>query len=251
MSDEITFEAEEQAIEFVNQFPYYDFARKGRIVTGIFFNSYLRYANLSNANLEGGNFEGSWFVGANLTGANLTGTNLAWASFREANLRCAYLVDANLSKSILLSANLSHANLEGANLRKVDGKDADLATTIMKNADLSDSIFHRATFEGAKLDGANLTGVDFSHSRVSGTTILSVPAMGSSRDDHLYATPIYDDNGNQIGWGYHAGCFYGTYEELREAIVRKHGKGEYLDCLNILLIECIRKFNPQQQEQQS
>jgi len=246
MLSQIAFEAEEQAIEFVNQFRYDDFAHKGRILTGIFDNLYLRYAKLAGATLDG-NFEHTWFVGADFSGANLNGANLNGANFREANLRCAYLVDANLSKSILLSANLSHANLEGANLRKVDGRGADLAMTIMKNANLSGGIFHRATFEGAKLDGANLTGVDLSYSRVSGTTILSVPAMGSSRDDNLYASPVYDEDGNQIDWGYHAGCFYGTYGDLHKAIVDKYGEGEYYECLNILQSMCMAVFNPLQE----
>jgi len=248
MSDKITFEAEEQAIEFVNQFPHYDFARKGRIVTGAFDYLYLRYAKLAGANLDG-NFKRTWFVGADLSDAGLGGTNLTWTNFEGANLRCAYLEDAILDGANINGANLSHANLEGANLRNVDGKNADLAMTIMKNADLSGGIFHRATFEGARLEGANLTGAVLNNARVSGTTILSISVIGLLWGDKIYASPIHNEDGNQTDWGFHIGSLYGTYGDLREAIVRKYGEGEYSNCLDKLQEMCLLKFNPQQEQQ--
>jgi len=147
-------------------------------------------------------------------------------SFSGLHLRGAKFNGTNLSR-----VNLSKSNLEGANFLDAHLKEANLT--------------------GANLEGANLRNVNLECANVTGTTILSVTAIGSSRKDNLYASPVYDNNGNQVGWGFHAGCFYGSYEDLHKAIVKDYGEGEYSNCLDKLQEMCVMKFNPQQQEQQS
>jgi len=227
MSDQIIFYTEEQAIEFVNQFPHYKFIREENVVTGSFSG-----LNLTGANLHRVELTGAILILTNLEGANLYRANL-WGSF----LNGANLSFANLGNASLRLANLGNASLRLANLTDANLTDANLADSDLSNANLS---------------GANLKGAILSDANVSGTTILSIYTKNKfSYHDNLYASPVYDIHGKQIDWGFHAGCLYGTHGDLHKAIVRTYGKGEYLDCLNILLMECIRKFSPQQQEQQS
>jgi len=220
MSDKIIFYTEEQAIEFVNQFLHYKFIREENVVTGSF----------SGLNLTGANLHR-----VELTGAILILTNLEDANLYRANLWGSFLNGANLT-----GANLSCANLGNTSLRLANLTDANLADSNLADSDLSN----------AKLKGANLKDSILDYANVAGTTILSIDTKKQfSHHDNLYASPVYDIHGKQVDWGFHAGYLYGTHGDLHKAIVRTYGKGEYLDCLNILLIECIRKFNPQQEQQ--
>jgi len=173
-----------------------------------FMDDYPKYDFIREGCVVIGSFSALNLLGANLCGANLTGVDLQWSSLSRADLTVANLEGANLSNACFFGSNLISAKLKGANLKD------------------------------AILDYAN----------VSDTTILSVPIMGAwHTGNHLYASPVYDIHGNQVDWGFREEGFYGTHGDLHKAIVRTYGKGEYLDCLNILLIECIRKFNPLQE----
>jgi len=150
---------------------------------------------------------GTNFRNADLTGVNLNNSTIKWSNFSGANL-----TGANLSYSSLQRVDLIRANLTGANL------------------------------EGAWLQKANL-----SHANVSGTPILSIPAIGlASYNEHIYATLVYSPSftGQRLGWGFHAGWFYGSYSDTHEAILRKYGEGEYSNCLDKLQSQCMTVFNP-------
>jgi len=163
-----------------------------------------------------GSFSALNLSGANLSGANLAGVDLQWSS--------------------LSSANLEGANLEGANL---------------EGANLSNACFFGSNLINAKLKGANLKDAILDYANVSGTTILSVPIMGAwHTGNHLYASPVYDDNGKQVDWGYHEEGFYGSYEELRRKIIRSYGEGNYFKCLNMLKEICMMKFDPLENKEQ-
>jgi len=191
MKNQIRFYTKKQAIEFMDDRPYYDFTREGRVVIGSF----------SALNLSG----------ANLCGANLAGVDLQWSS--------------------LSSANLDGANLEGAILCFAN--------------------FSLASLISAKLKGANLKDAILGYTNVSGTTILSVPIMGAwHTGNYLYASPVYDDNGKQVDWGYREEGFYGSYEELRRKIILSYGEGNYFKCLNMLKEICMMKFDPLENKEQ-
>jgi len=135
--------------------------------------------------------------------------------------------------------NLRGANLSGASLAGVD-----LQWSLLSGANLEG-----ANLEGANLEGANLEGAILDYANVSGTTVLSVPIMGVWRTgNHLYASPVYDDNGKQVDWGFHEEGFYGTHGDLHKAIVRTYGEGNYFKCLNMLQEICMMKFNPLQEK---
>lgn len=165
----------------------------------------LQGANFVDAILENVHFFDSYLRDANLEGAYLAGANFYCATCANANFRESVLQDANFHKTNLTDANLSGAILEGAN------------------------------FEDAVLSGANVTD----------TRILSIRAIGSQRGDNIYASPVYDNDGNQIGWGYHLGCFYSESElETRGTIVNAHGEGTYARCFDMLVEMCAMVFNP-------
>lgn len=97
----------------------------------------------------------------------------------------------------------------------------------------------RASLSGASLIEANLTRANLEGANVSDTCILSIKAIGSIRGDNIYASPRYDDNGAQVGWGYHLGCYYtGNFIDAYNRIVDVYGEGTYSRCLEMLKKMC-------------
>ena len=108
-----------------------------------------------------------------------------------ANLRGANLFDAGL-----ISADLRGANLRGANLRGANLFDAGLIS-----ADLSGADDNRLTLTGDR-------------------PFLSIGPIGSEHGDlNVYLT----DYGVYV----RRGCFFGSIDEFRAAVDRKHGGGDH------------------------
>lgn len=81
-----------------------------------------------------------------------------------------------------------------------------------------------------------------------GTKVLYIPAIGSSRIDNIYASPIYID-GLQVDWGFHLGCFYSSdYQYTRARIVANYGDGIYAKCFDLLYELCLMVFNPNEEK---
>ena len=147
-------------------------------------------------------------------GADLYGANLRGANLRGANLRGANLYGANLRGANLRGANLYGADLGGANLRGANLYGADLG--------------------GANLYGADLGGADL------GEKIGKLKANGyffagylGSRNDVLMA--FHSDKGVFV----RAGCFTGSLDDFRAAVIKTHGETSkhgklYLGIANII-----------------
>ncbi len=112
-----------------------------------------------------------------------------YADLRSANLRSADLQSADLRSADLRYANLRYANLRYANLQSADLRYADL-----RYADLGEKI--------GKLK--------------SGGYFTCGPQ--GSRNDMLMA--FNSDNGMFVK----AGCFTGSLDEFRAAVIKTHGK---------------------------
>jgi hypothetical protein len=136
------------------------------------------------------------------SGANLSCANLSHADMSGADLPCANMSGANLSH-----ADLSHANMSGANLSC-----ADLPGANLSHADLS---------------CANLSGANLSHANMSGANLdrkycfLSISPIGSKNGC------LWVIRGEDGILKYNRGCFSGTEEEFRAAVVKKHAGDEY------------------------
>ena len=113
--------------------------------------------------------------------------------------------DAVAKKADLSGANLTRADLSGANL-----SGADLSRANLTGADLS-----RAYLYGANLSGANLTRADlYAWSQIAfaghGECGRMLTVYQQAKDK-----PVM----------FQCGCFYGTYEKLKDYI--KNGEPEY------------------------
>jgi hypothetical protein len=173
----------------------------------------------SGANLYGADLRGANLYGANLREANLYGANLYGANLGEANLYGANLRAADLRGADLRGANLGEANLRGANLYGADLREANLYGANLRGANLYGANLYGADLGGANLYGANLYGANL------GEKIGKLKAGGyftcgpqGSRNGMLMA--LNSDNGMFVK----AGCFTGSLEEFRAAVIKTHGK---------------------------
>ena len=119
-------------------------------------------------------------------------------------LEKAISVGANLARANLARANLARANLDGAYLN------------------------------GANLIGANLTGANLARAKLIGDRpIFMIGPIGSRC---AYFTSYNTDKGIML----RAGCFFGTVDEFREKLSKKHQDNdhakEYLSAIE--LIKC-------------
>ena len=153
---------------------------------------------------------------ADLVGANLGGANLGAANLVGANLGGANLGAANLGGAKLVGANLNGANLNGANLGAANLGGANLGAANLGGAKLVGANLVGANLGGANLVGANLVGANL----VGERPIFMVGPIGS-RSDYLtaYATGT--------GICIRAGCFFGTVDEFRDALAKKHGDNQH------------------------
>jgi len=99
----------------------------------------------------------------------------------------AALEAATSARANLAGANLAGANLDGANLAG-------------------------ANLTGAYLDGANLTGAKL----VGERPIVQIGPIGSRC---AYLVAYMTDGGTKV----RAGCFFGSLDEFRSAVVKTHG----------------------------
>ena len=131
-------------------------------------------------------------------GATTIAAAVVMAVAARANLDGASLIRATLAGAILDGANLAGANLAGANL---DG--ANLA---------------RAYLAGANLDGANLAGANLDGAKLlSDRPIIQIGPIGSRCS---YVVAYLTDAGVRVS----AGCFFGSLDEFRAAVIKTHGE---------------------------
>ena len=139
------------------------------------------------------------------------GANLDGAYLGSANLRGAYLGSAYLSGADLSGADLNGADLRGADLRGADLRGADLRGANLRSADL----------RSADLSGAYLSGEDGKHLTLVGSRPFLILGPIGSRCDDL--TAYLTDVGVQV----RAGCFFGTLEAFRAAVVAEHSDNNH------------------------
>ena len=139
-------------------------------------------------------------------------------SLREANLDGADLRRANLYRADLYRANLSGADLRRANLREANLDGADL-----RRADLSGSNLYKANLYKAELGGAILRGANLSEAK----SYYSFVAYDTSK--RLVHCIKHKDT-----WMIHAGCFWGTLEELDAEVKETHNSKVYLANIELL-----------------
>jgi len=181
--------------------------------------AYLSGADLSGADLRGADLSGAYLSGADLSGAYLSG----------AYLRGAYLSGADLSGAYLSGAYLSGADLSGADLRG-----ADLSGAYLSGADLS----------GAYLSGADLSGADLSGAYLRGAKLKDGSLVDDGPRPFFYFGPIGSDAAELLafrtdkGIRLQRGCFFGTVDEFKAALNKKHSDNvhsqEYLASLAMI-----------------
>ena len=145
------------------------------------------------------------------SGADLRGADLRGADLSGADLRGAGLSRADLSRADLRDADLFGADLRGADLRGAD----------LSGADLRDADLRGANLRGAGLRGAGLSRADDNRLTLTGDRpFLSIGPIGSEHGDlNAYLT----DYGVYV----RRGCFFGSIDEFRAAVDRKHGGGDH------------------------
>ena len=154
-----------------------------------------------------------WLEGKSGKRANLHGTDLTEANLYEANLHGTDLTEANLHGANLRGANLYGADLRGANLYGADLREANLCGANLYGADLREANLHVADLRGANLHGAN--GIlEFGPMPTSGRIIFFV-----QHESSIMAQ---------------AGCFWGTIDELEQAVKAKHNCPMYLGIIALV-----------------
>jgi len=160
--------------------------------------AFEKKVSLSGADLSGADLSGADLSGADLSGAYLSGAYLRSADLSGADLSGAYLSGADLSGAYLRSADLSGAYLSGAYLRSACLSGADLRSADLRGAILKD---------GSKVDDGPRPFVYFG-------------LFGSdARDLIAFRT--------DLGIRIQTGCFFGTVEEFKAAVKKKHSDNEH------------------------
>jgi len=136
------------------------------------------------------------------TRADLRGADLGCADLGCANLGCADLRGADLRDADLRGANLGDANLGCADLRGADLRDADLGRVDLRGANL-----RYADLRGADLRDANLRYADLR----GASGVVSAGPIGS---EGRIAVAVAHPECIMV----HAGCWWGSVDELRARI---------------------------------
>lgn len=139
--------------------------------------------------------------------------DLSRADLSGANLYGAYLYGAYLFKANLREANLYGADLYGANLTK-----ADLRGCNLRGADLY----------GAKLYGCNLSGCNLSECNLRGA--LGIMQFGPMPTSGRIVFFVQHESAIMAK----AGCFWGTIDELEQAVKAKHNCPMYLGIIALV-----------------
>jgi len=121
-----------------------------------------------------------------------------------------------VQQAVQSGANLGSANLSGANLGSANLSSADLGS-----ADLSGAYLNGADLGSADLSGAYLGGEDGKHLTLVGSRPFLILGPIGSRCDDL--TAYLTDVGVQV----RAGCFFGTLEAFRAAVVAEHSDNNH------------------------
>ena len=145
----------------------------------------------------------------------------------------------NSIKLTVATAVEKKVSLRGADLRGADLRGADLRGADLRGADLSGAYLSGAYLSGAYLSGAYLSGADLSGAKLKD---------GSQVDDgprpFFYFGPIGSEGGELLafrtdkGIRLQRGCFFGTVDEFKAALNKKHQDNvhsqEYLAALAMI-----------------
>ena len=169
----------------------------------------LDYARLDYARLVGASLDY-----ARLDYARLDGARLDYASLVGASLDGASLVGASLVGARLVGASLVGASLDGARL------------------------------VGARLVGASLVGARLVGARLVGASLKTVEKISTSDRPVFIIGPLGTDQHQLIafdtdkGLRLQTGCFFGTLDEFKAALEKKHSKNlhaqEYIAALSLI-----------------
>ncbi len=122
-------------------------------------------------------------------------------------VEAAVSAGAYLTGAYLVGADLVGADLDGADLVGADLAGANLARAYLVGADLV----------GADLDGADLVGADLAGAKLLGNRpIIQIGPVGSRC---AYLVAYLTDAGVRV----RAGCFFGSLDEFRAAVIETHG----------------------------
>jgi hypothetical protein len=124
---------------------------------------------------------------------------------------------ADLSYADLSEADLSGACLYGADLRRANLREADLREADLRDANLSDANLSEADLSGACMYGADLRRASLYRAK----GILQFGPMPTS------GRMIYF-NRHESAIMVQAGCFWGTIDQLEQAVKSKHNCPMYL-----------------------
>ena len=127
-------------------------------------------------------------------------------------VEAAVKVRANLGRADLRGAYLGEAHLPRASLGGADLRGADLRGAYLGGADLG-----RASMGGADLGGAKISETE---TLLKDRPFLQLGPIGS-RGDVLIAW--LTDKGVFV----RAGCFYGSLDDFRAAVEKKHGDSDH------------------------
>lgn len=162
-------------------------------------------------------FTGVFFV----DGLQFKGLEINDCDFTGAMMRKVNFVDCDLNGSTFYKAELRNARFEECDLTSVSFNEADLALVLFARI----SNFEYAEFFDANLKNSFFRMCDMD--KVEGLCTARVPHM-SSRATELLA--VFHKSGLMLK----TGCFYGTADEFKEAVVDAHGeKALYLDVLKV------------------
>lgn len=138
----------------------------------------------------------------------------------EAESLCTCVLAACADGVNLSGADLSDADLRGVNLRGTDLRGAYLRGAYLRGVNLSGTDLRGTDLRGADLSGAILRD-DPAVLRATGHAPLLVLGPIGSRDDYLQAWRT--DHGIYV----RTGCFWGTLDRFRAAVVATHGDNTY------------------------
>ena len=165
------------------------------------------------------NLSGSDLRNSDLRNSDLNGSDLSYSDLRNSDLRNSDLNGSNLSYSNLIYSDLSYSNLNGSNLSYSNLNGSDLRNSDLNGSDLSYSNLREAKLK----DGSKITDAK--------RPVFSLGPIGSEQRMMMaFAT----DSGIKI----QTGCFFGTVEEFKAQLTKKHSgnihEKEYLASLAMI-----------------
>lgn len=158
--------------------------------------------------------------------ANLASSTNCGCSFKNARLG-----GANFQDAVLAEARFTGAFCGGTNFRGADLSEANFTGTELNDADFRGAKIDGTDFDGAKIDGAR--------------GLVSAGGVGVHRRT-IYAV----DHGTKIY--FQAGCFFGSHDELVEAVNRKyHPRPYHLKAYLSAIAHCVAAIEAQREAEYS